>query len=69
MPKLVSEVMGTIAKLKTEGYTVLLVEQKVQESLEVSDQAYILQTGRTVAHASAKEMAQSEIVKRAYLSL
>ncbi len=69
MPKLVSEVMDTVAKLKTEGYTVLLVEQKVQESLEVSDQAYILQTGRTVAHGSAREMAQNEIVKRSYLSL
>jgi branched-chain amino acid transport system ATP-binding protein len=69
MPKLVSEVMETVTKLKAEGYTVLLVEQKVQESLEVADQAYILQTGRTVAHGPAKEMAQNELVRRAYLSL
>ena len=47
----------------------LLVEQKVQESLEVADQAYILQTGRTVAHGTAREMAQNELVKKAYLSL
>jgi branched-chain amino acid transport system ATP-binding protein len=69
MPKLVSEVMETVTKLKREGYTVLLVEQKVQESLEVADQAYILQTGRTVAHGPAKDMVQNELVKRAYLSL
>jgi branched-chain amino acid transport system ATP-binding protein len=69
MPKLVSEVMETVTKLKAEGYTVLLVEQKVQESLEVADQAYILQTGRTVAYGPAKEMLQNELVKRAYLSL
>jgi len=69
MPKLVSEVMEAVATLKAEGYTVLLVEQKVQESLEVADQAYILQTGRTVAHGTAREMAQNELVKKAYLSL
>jgi len=69
MPKLVSEVMETVAKLKEAGYTILLVEQKVQESLEVADQAYILQTGRTVAHGPAREMAQNELVKKAYLSL
>jgi branched-chain amino acid transport system ATP-binding protein len=69
MPKLVTEVMEAVKTLRDEGYTILLVEQKVQESLEVADQAYVLQTGRTVAHGPAAEMARSDLVRTAYLAL
>lgn len=49
MPKLVDKMLEAVAKLKEAGKTILLVEQKVRESLELSDRGYVLQTGRTIS--------------------
>jgi len=69
MPKLVTELFKTICLLKEEGYTILLVEQNVQETLEIADRGYILQTGRTVHTDSGKELLASDLVKKAFLGL
>jgi len=69
MPKLVSELFGTISLLKEEGFTILLVEQNVHEALEIADRGYILQTGRTIHTGSGKELLESDIVKKAFLGL
>ena len=47
-PFLVDEVLDTVRRLKEQGLTILLVEQNVREALEISDRAYILQTGRII---------------------
>jgi branched-chain amino acid transport system ATP-binding protein len=54
---------------KAMGVTVLLVEQNVRQSCEVSDRAFVLETGRIVLHGSGKEMLQNDHVRRAYLGL
>jgi branched-chain amino acid transport system ATP-binding protein len=69
MPKLVDEMLGAVAKLRDIGKTILLVEQNVLESLELSDHAYVLQTGRTVEHGTGKELLNSESIRKAYLGL
>jgi branched-chain amino acid transport system ATP-binding protein len=69
MPKLVSELFETIAFLKQEGYTLLLVEQNVREALDLADRGYILQTGRTVHSGQGKDLLESEVVKKAFLGL
>ena len=69
MPKLVTEVLKAVSLLKKEGHTILLVEQNVREALELSDRAYILQTGRTIHSGQGKELLGSEIVKKAFLGL
>ena len=69
MPKLVTEVFETISLLKEEGHTILLVEQNVREALELADRGYILQTGKTMYSGQAKELLESEIVKKAFLGL
>ena len=68
-PKLVKEVFETILKLKDEGLTILLVEQNVFASLEISDYAYILHEGKIAFGGSVDEVRESEEIKKAYLGV
>jgi branched-chain amino acid transport system ATP-binding protein len=67
MPKLVSEIFDIIGRIRNQGITVFLVEQNVFEALEVSDRAYVLQTGRIVLEGKGKELLSSDLVREAYL--
>jgi branched-chain amino acid transport system ATP-binding protein len=53
MPKLVDEVYGEIAKLKAEGYTILIVDQNVKKGIEIADYAYVLNLGENSHHGPA----------------
>jgi branched-chain amino acid transport system ATP-binding protein len=68
-PLMVSEVFETVRKLRKEGRTVILVEQNVREALELSDYAYIVQTGRIRHEGKAKELLASDVVRKAYLGM
>jgi branched-chain amino acid transport system ATP-binding protein len=52
-PKVVQDVMKTIARLKDEGIAVLLVEQNVQSALAAADTVYVLDRGRVVHRGAA----------------
>jgi branched-chain amino acid transport system ATP-binding protein len=69
MPKLVTEIFSAIQEIRATGVTVLLVEQRLAESLEISDRAYVLQTGRIVMTGSAAEISANPEVRRAYLGM
>jgi branched-chain amino acid transport system ATP-binding protein len=69
MPKLVAEIFRAIHDIRKRGITVLLVEQNVFEALQVSDRAYVLQTGRVVLEGTGKDLLQTESVRKAYLGL
>ena len=69
MPKLVDEMLEAVAKLRTIGKTILLVEQKVFESLDICDRGYVLQTGRTIQEGTGKELLNAEDIKKAFLGL
>ncbi len=69
MPKLVDEMLEAVAKLKGTGKTILLVEQKVREALDLSDRGYVLQTGRTIHQGTGKELLNAEIIRKAFLGL
>ena len=45
-PLMVERIFETIAALKAQGRTILLVEQNVHHALDVADRAYVLETGR-----------------------
>lgn len=68
-PKLVDELFDTVVTLKGQGLTILLVEQNVRESLEISDRGYVLQSGRIVQEGSGAELLSSEMVRKAFLGL
>jgi len=69
MPRLVSEIFTIVQEISQEGVTVLLVEQNVFEALEISDRAYVLQTGRIVLEGSGEELLKSDLVRQAYLGM
>ena len=68
-PSLVEKVFETVAEIRKRGVTILLVEQMVQEALEISDRGYVLQTGRVVYSGTAKELLDSEEVRKAYMGM
>lgn len=49
--------------------TILLVEQKVQEALEIADRGYVIQNGRLVITGTGDELLESDIVKQAYMGM
>lgn len=67
-PVLVDRVMEAL-KLISDNVTILMVEQKVQEALEIADRGYVLQNGRLVMEGTGQELLESDIVKKAYLGL
>jgi branched-chain amino acid transport system ATP-binding protein len=68
-PVLVEQIYATIADLRGEGNTILLVEQNVAECLEVTDRAYVLQTGSIVRSAPSDELRGSEDIREAFLGI
>lgn len=68
-PIIVLEVFEIVEKLRDEGVTILLVEQHVKHSLEISDRAYVMEMGKIVMKGPAKDLLQSEELKKAYLAL
>ncbi|QXZ09669.1 ABC transporter ATP-binding protein [Comamonas sp. Y33R10-2] len=66
-PLMCKELFSALARIKTMGMGVLLVEQNARQSLAIADRGYLLETGRIVGEGSAKELANSPAVRRAYL--
>jgi branched-chain amino acid transport system ATP-binding protein len=68
-PVIVQSIFDLIRKIRGEGYTVLIVEQNIQQVLKVVDRAYLLETGRIRMSGPAKELLESEEIRRAYLGI
>ncbi len=66
-PLLVKEIFNIIKEINAGGTTVLLVEQNANMALSIADKAYVLETGRITLSGTAKELASSEAVRKAYL--
>ena len=66
-PLLVKEIFHIIQEINASGTTVLLVEQNANMALSIADKAYVLETGRIALAGTAKELASSEAVRKAYL--
>jgi branched-chain amino acid transport system ATP-binding protein len=59
-PLIVREVFRIVTQMRSEGITVLLVEQNVRMSLEIADHAYVLDDGHVVYSGPARELAADE---------
>ena len=66
-PILVEQIFEIIGKLHRSGTTILLVEQNAQMALSVADRAYVMETGRIGLSGTGRELAESDLVKKAYL--
>jgi branched-chain amino acid transport system ATP-binding protein len=68
-PLLVTKVFETIVQIAATGLTVLLVEQNVHFSLEISQRAYVLENGRMVKDGPSHEIMDNDYIRKSYLAL
>jgi branched-chain amino acid transport system ATP-binding protein len=68
-PVVVQQLFELVRRLRGEGFTVLIVEQNVQQVLRVVDRAYLLETGRIKSSGAAAELLASDDIRRAYIGL
>ena len=66
-PILVDQIFEIIKELNKQGTTILLVEQNANKALEISDRAYVLETGSITLSGTGAELASSDEVRKAYL--
>jgi branched-chain amino acid transport system ATP-binding protein len=59
-PLIVGEVFRVVSKMRDEGISVLLVEQNARMTLEIADDAYVLDDGGIVYSGNARELAADE---------
>ncbi len=68
-PVIVQQVFELVRRIRSEGYTVLIVEQNVSQVLKVADRAYLLEVGRIVQSGSAAQLAASDDIRKAYMGI
>lgn len=68
-PKIVDDVVATIRRLKSEGVSVLVVEQNASIALSVSDRAYVMDHGRVVHEGAASELLRDEALRERLLGI
>ena len=69
-PKIVEEMFEALAKIKaSKGCSILMAEQNVAFAQHIADRCVIIESGRLVAQGPMGEMAQSQILREAYLGM
>ncbi len=66
-PLIVKDIFDIVKEVSKMGMTILLIEQNAKVALEISDYAYVLETGSIVLEGPGKELLHDEEVKKAYL--
>ena len=68
-PAVTDTIFERIAQIHGDGVTVLLVEQRVAEALELSDHGYVLETGHMVLEGPYETLLADDRVRKSYLGL
>lgn len=68
-PIITREMFETFDRLRSEGITILIVEQQAMLTLELADHAYVLERGEITASGPAEELSGDDRVRSAYLGL
>lgn len=66
-PIAVEEIQGIVARLKQKNIGILITDHNVNETLSITDRAYLLFEGRILKQGTAEELAADEQVRRVYL--
>ena len=66
-PLIARQIFQTIAEIRRQGVTVLLVEQNVHLAFTVADRAYVMETGRVRLQGTPAELSRDEAIVRTYL--
>jgi branched-chain amino acid transport system ATP-binding protein len=68
-PVIVQSIFDLMKRIRAEGYTVLIVEQNIQQVLQVVDRGYLLETGRIRMSGASAELLASDEIRKAYLGV
>ena len=67
-PAVVDTIFEAVHRLnKDEGLTVLIVEQRAIEALDICDRGYVLSTGEVAAHGTRAQLLADRDIRQAYL--
>lgn len=68
-PNLTDDVFEALGRLQEQGVTLLLVEQNVNTTLQITDRAYVLENGRIVMEGASEDLLENPHVQSAYLGI
>jgi branched-chain amino acid transport system ATP-binding protein len=68
-PLVVAQVFELVRRIRSEGLTVLIVEQNVQQVLDVVDRAYLLEVGAIKLAGTAAELKDNSFIRKSYMGL
>ena len=68
-PRLVERILASLEEINRDGITILLVEQRLQQALQLARRGYVLQTGQVVLAGDSGELLSSERIREAYLGI
>ncbi|MDQ3364906.1 MAG: ABC transporter ATP-binding protein [Myxococcota bacterium] len=68
-PLVVALIFKIVKTIAAEGTTILLVEQNAHKALGVADRAYVLEVGEIVIEGRAKDLANDDQIRKAYLGV
>ena len=68
-PLLVDAVFAVIQRLNSQGTTILLIEQNLQQALNIASRGYVLENGLIVLEGNGEELLNSPKLKEAYLGI
>jgi branched-chain amino acid transport system ATP-binding protein len=68
-PLVVDEIFQVIQQIRSDGVTILLVEQNVSQALMISDRGYVIEEGRLALAGVASDLIDDPRIKRLYLGM
>ncbi|MFI4989113.1 MAG: ABC transporter ATP-binding protein [Alphaproteobacteria bacterium] len=68
-PLVVEQVFDLVRRIRGEGFTVLIVEQNVQQVLDIVDRAYLLEVGSIRLAGTSAELKDNAFIRKAYMGL
>ena len=68
-PRVVTRVFEFVSQIKAKGYAILMVEQNVRKALQLSDRAYLMESGRVHKEGTRQQFMEDPYIKRAYIGL
>ena len=66
-PIAVEDIQTIVYKLKSKNIGILITDHNVQETLSITDRAYLLFEGKLLKQGTAEELAEDEMVRKVYL--
>ncbi len=68
-PVLVLSLFDSLKQLRSQGMTILLVEQNIQLALAISDYGYVIVEGKIILEGEAHKLVKDKHIREAYLGL